>query len=138
MAESNRNERVRIFLEESVPVEERFGAIGLRKGEKRDIRDLMALRDRYSFEIYLYLDERLAKRSTLKDDLRDFEMLPVLARPFVRIDDFLRFLQEREPDYEERWRAEPLLLDILEFGLLEVFYGCVLCRTSYVKCLLPE
>jgi hypothetical protein len=137
MTDDGRNDDAKIFFDESTPVDERFRAIGLRAGEKRDLRDLIRLRRDYSFEIYLYLDEDLARGSTLRDDLRTYEMVPPQARLFVSIDDFLRFLRERDPGYQERWNEEPLVPEIIEFGLLEVFYGCVLSRTPYLKCLLP-
>jgi hypothetical protein len=137
MTDGGRNDDAGIFFDESIPVDERFRGIGLRAGEKRDLRDLIRLRREYSFEIYLYLDEDLARGSELSDDLRAYEMVPPPARPFVSIDDFLRFLRGRDPGYQERWNEEPLIPEIIDFGLLEVFYGCVLSRTPYLKCLLP-
>lgn len=114
--------------------EERFSAIGIEPGARLCLADLAGLYDRYGFETYLYFDEDLVGRSTLKDDLEDFRIVPEAARPFMRLPVFLRTIRGYDPGFS----PESVTVEVIDCGALEEAYGCVLRPRPYLRCLLLE
>ncbi len=113
---------------------ERFLAIGIEPGARLCLADLAALYERYGFETYLYFDEYLARRSTLKDDLEDFRIVPEAARPFMRLPLFLRTVREHDPGFS----TGDVTVEVLDCGAVQETYGCVLRPRPYMRALLLE
>jgi len=115
---------------------EKFAAIGLSSGEKKDIRELKRLVERYGFDVYLYFDEDLVRRSSLSCDLEDFAIVPPAARPFMELQRFFTILKEEDPELLSRLDQEPVIVEIIDNGRIDEFYGCVLCPKPYLRALL--
>ncbi|MDG6257902.1 MAG: hypothetical protein QCH35_09955 [Methanomicrobiaceae archaeon] len=111
--------------------------LGLAPGRMVDLRTLVPPERDCSLEVYVYFDPDLARHSTLTDDLRDFDMVPDLGRPFMRLIRFLAVMTEHDPGFAARIEAEPFPVEIVEVGKREEFFGCVLHRSPFVKVLLP-
>ena len=89
-------------------------------------------------EVYLYFDPDLARTSSLEQDLKDFAILSELSRPFLRLNRFLSVMAKRDPEFARSLEQEPFMVEILELGVRNEFYGCVLEYRPFVKVLLPE
>jgi hypothetical protein len=115
---------------------EKLADIGLFAGARSPLANLKELQERHGFEVYLYFDENLARNSTIEADLEDFQVLPSGARPFMPLQQFMRFIVQMEPEFERRMREEPVMVEVLEMGTFDRYSGCVRCVSRYVKGLL--
>jgi hypothetical protein len=115
---------------------EKFAAIGLLPGEKKDIRELKNLQERYVFDVYLYFDEALVRRSSLPSDLEDFAIVPPAARPFMQLHRFFVIIEQNDPDFLSRLDKDPVFAEIIDSGRIDEFYGCVLSPKPYLRALL--
>lgn len=113
---------------------------GLAPGTMVDVRTLVSQEHDCALEVYVYFDPDLARTSTLAADLRDFALLPDLARPFMRLSRFLAVMEKHDPGFAARMEAEPLMAEVVEVGEREEFFGCVLHVSPFVTVLLspPE
>jgi len=108
--------------------------VGIANGARIDIRDLDALSKRHNFQAYLYFEEDLARDSTLGKDLEEYRHVPELERPFVNLDEFLRFATGSDPLFYSYLDELPLVIEILAYGEFQTEDGEVV---SYVKGLMP-
>jgi hypothetical protein len=114
-----------------------FDRLGLAPGRRVNLRTLVPAEHDCSLEVFVYFDPDLARHSTLADDLRNFAPVSDLARPFMRLYRFLAVMQKRDPGFAARMEAEPLMVEIIEAGEREEYFGCVLHMSPFVKVLLP-
>jgi len=115
-------------------IEEKCAELGIIPGEKTRLGMLKDLHERYGIDIYLFLDERIARHSTMKDDLEDFRAVPPQARPYLEIEDFFRMIRERQLGIPD---PENLSAEIIAIGEVE----CVSCGGAifkpYIRSYLP-
>ena len=114
---------------------EEFESVGLAAGMRISLDRLQELQERHGFETILYFDEDLARNSTLDADYADFRIVPVQARPFMPLAVFLQVVAEQE-EFSRRMQEEPLVVEILETGMIDHYSGCIHCVKQYVKGLL--
>ncbi len=108
--------------------------LGIAAGARIDIRDLDALSKHHNFQAYLYFEEDLARCSTLGRDLEDYRRVPEVERPFVNLDEFLRFATASDPLFNSYLDELPLVIEILACGEIHAEDGDVV---AYVKGLMP-
>jgi hypothetical protein len=108
--------------------------LGIAAGTRIDIRDLDALSKHHNFQAYLYFEEDLARGSTLGRDLEDYRHVPEVERPFVNLDEFLRFATGSDPLFSSYLDELPLVIEILACGEIHAEDGEAV---AYVKGLMP-
>jgi hypothetical protein len=84
-----------------------FSAAGLAPEVRLPLTRLQDLQERSGFGVYLYFDEHLARNSTLEADVRDFQIVPPQARPFMPLQGFVRIMIGIEADFLRRMQEEP-------------------------------
>lgn len=109
--------------------------MGVTSGAEIDIRDLDTIREEQQIDIYLYFEEDLARESTLEKDIEEYSDVPDFERPFIRLDRFLQFANESDPQFAHRLSDIPLVIEILAYG--ELFQEGQAGTTPYVKGLMP-
>lgn len=92
---------------------EKLGALGFSPGKKVDIRELAAAATTYGIAVYLFFEEQLARSTALELVIHKFRDVPEFERPYVRIGDFLRFVQENDPSFEQVMQAHPIMIEII-------------------------
>lgn len=108
--------------------------LGITPGAKIDIRDLDMMGERHNFHVILYFEEDLARSSTLQKDLQEYSDVPDLERPFVSLNEFLRFATEQDPLFTRRLDELPLVIEIVAYGELRTQDGKPI---PYVKGVMP-
>ncbi|MDV2481793.1 hypothetical protein F8E02_07190 [Methanoculleus sp. Wushi-C6] len=108
--------------------------LGIAPGAKIDIRDLNTLGKRHNFQVFLYFEEDLARDSTLRKDLQEYEDVPDLERPFIRLEAFLQFAAESDPLFTRRLDELPLVVEIVAYGEITMREGN---SVPYVKGVMP-
>ncbi|MBR1369026.1 hypothetical protein RJ53_05725 [Methanocalculus chunghsingensis] len=107
-------------------IEEKCAELGIIPGGRNSLGMLKEITERYGVDIYLFLDERIARHSTMKDDLEDFRAVPPQARPYLEISDFFRMIQEQQLGIPD---PESLSAEIIAVGEIE----CVSCGGAIHK-----
>ncbi|MDE2523196.1 MAG: hypothetical protein O0X93_08590 [Methanocorpusculum sp.] len=109
-------------------------------GERIDVLVLRELRRTERINIYLYMDEEIARTSDLTADLAKYRLVDPDFRPVLEIEEWFKTMQKQmrqiagaNARVEEMFTAEPLNAEILETGTLETAVG----RRTYLKALLP-
>jgi hypothetical protein len=92
---------------------EKLGALGFAPGKKVDIREIAAAATTYGIAAYLFFEEQLARSTALELVIHKFRDVPEFERPYVRIGDFLRFVQENDPSFEQVMQAHPIMIEII-------------------------
>ncbi len=108
--------------------------LGIVPGAKIDIRDLSKLGKRHNFRVFLYFEADLARDSTLREDLQEFEDVPDLERPFIMLDAFLQFATESDPLFTRRLDELPLVVEVVAYGEIRIPEGE---PVPYVKGIMP-
>jgi hypothetical protein len=101
----------------ATPVEQ-LAHLGVKIGDKVDIRDLNILHDRYGVQVVLYFEEDLVKKGQYERDLADHAHVPVYERPFIEVGTFLNFARESDPTFAQRLVDFPLMIQVIEIGQL--------------------
>ncbi len=78
-----------------------------------DIREIAAAATTYGIAVYLFFEEQLARSTALELVIHKFRDVPEFERPYVRIGDFLRFVQENDPSFEQVMQAHPIMIEII-------------------------
>jgi hypothetical protein len=92
---------------------EKLAPLGFAPGKKVDIRELAAAAGTYGIAVYLFFDEQLARSTALELVIHKFHDVPEFERPYVRIEDFLRFVHENDPAFQGVMQAHPIMIEIL-------------------------
>jgi len=105
--------------------------------------DLLLLRDLRRSEhlnVYLYMDEEIAKSSTVKEDIEKYRLTDFDFRPVLEIEDWIKNMQKQmkqiagaNANIEQMLKEQPLSAEILEIGEIDTPQG----PRTYLKCLLP-
>lgn len=115
-------------------IEEKCAELGIIPGETIRLGMLKEITEKYGIDVYLFLDERIARHSTMKDDLEDFRVVPPQARPYLEVRDFFRMIQEQQLGIPD---PESLSAEIIAVGETE----CVSCGGAsykpYIRSYLP-
>ena len=109
-------------------------------GETVDLLVLRDLRIREKINVYLYMDEEIAKTSTVEEDIKKYRFTDMDFRPVLEIDDWFKNMQKQmkqiagpSANVEQMLKEQPLSAEILDTGVLETPVGL----RPYLKCLLP-
>lgn len=109
-------------------------------GETVDLLVLRDLRIREKINVYLYLDEEIAKTSTVEEDIKKYRFTDMDFRPVLEIEDWFKNMQKQmkqiagpSANVEQMLKEQPLSAEILDTGVLETPVGL----RPYLKCLLP-
>lgn len=109
-------------------------------GDRIDVLVLRELRRTDRINIYLYMDEEIAKTSDLSADLVKYRLVDPDYRPVLEIEEWFKSMQKQmrqiagaNARVEEMFAEEPLNAEILESGEMQTAAGPRL----YLKALLP-
>ena len=109
-------------------------------GENVDLLVLRDLRIREKINVYLYMDEEIAKTSTVEEDIKKYRFTDMDFRPVLEIEDWFKNMQKQmkqiagpSANVEQMLKEQPLSAEILDTGVLETPVGL----RPYLKCLLP-
>lgn len=109
-------------------------------GERIDVLVLRDLRRTEHINIYLYMDEEIARTSDLAADLAKYRLVDPDFRPVMEIEEWFKTIQKQmhqiagaDARVEEMFAAEPLNAEILETGEIQTAVG----PRTYLKALLP-
>ncbi|HJJ27920.1 MAG TPA: hypothetical protein O0X70_00835 [Methanocorpusculum sp.] len=109
-------------------------------GDEVDLLALRELRIRSKINVYLYMDEEIAKTSTLEEDLKKYRLTDPDLRPVLEIEEFLKNMQKTmkqimgaSADIEEMLKNQPLKATVLSAGTINTAVGI----RPYLKCILP-
>jgi hypothetical protein len=95
---------------------EKLQVLGVEKDTRVDIRRLDEISRRYGVTIYLFFEEDLARNRPLDSVIQEFGSFPVYERPYISVQDFLRFTRENDPSFEQTLREFPLMVEIVSAG----------------------
>lgn len=111
-------------------VAEKFASIGISPGEQIDILELQRLGRRYGFRAVVYFEEEMARAGDLAADEKEYANVPETERPFVSVDDFLKFAREYDPySFDIRLKELPIMIEVAGVGEIE--------GTPYMAGLMP-
>jgi len=109
-------------------------------GEQIDLLLLREIRQRERINVYLYMDEEIAKNSNVTVDVEKYRMTDPDFRPVLEIEDWFKIMQKQMKQIEgpcanvERMLTEkPLSAEVLETGVIRTAVG----ERPYIKALLP-
>ena len=109
-------------------------------GETVDLLVLRDLRIREKINVYLYMDEEIAKTSTVEEDIKKYRFTDMDFRPVLEIEDWFKNMQKQmkqiagpSANVEQMLKEQLLSAEILDTGVLETPVGL----RPYLKCLLP-
>ena len=109
-------------------------------GERVDVLVLRELRQTERINVYLYMDEEIARTSDLAADLAKYRLVDPDFRPVMEIEEWFKTMQKQMRQIagsnvrvEEMFAAEPLNAEILESGERQTAVG----PRTYLKALLP-
>ena len=109
-------------------------------GEQIDLLLLREIRQRERINVYLYMDEEIAKTSNVTDDVEKYRMTDPDFRPVLEIEDWFKIIQKQMKQIEgpsanvERMLTEqPLSAEVLETGIIRTAVG----ERPYIKALMP-
>ncbi len=109
-------------------------------GEQIDLLELRDIRQRERINVYLYMDEEIAKTSNVTDDVDKYRMIDPDYRPVLEIEDWLKNMRKHMKqiegpgaNVEKMLKEHPLTAEILEIGTMQTAVG----PRGYIKALLP-
>ena len=109
-------------------------------GDTVDLLTLRDLRVREKINVYLYMDEEIAKNSTVEEDIKKYRFTDMDFRPVLEIEDWFKNMQKQmkqivgpSANVEQMLKEQPLSAEIIDIGVLETPVGL----RPYLKCLLP-
>lgn len=112
----------------------------LKPGDTVDLLTLRDLRVREKINVYLYMDEEIAKNSTVEEDIKKYRFTDMDFRPVLEIEDWFKNMQKQmkqivgpSANVEQMLKEQPLSAEIIDTGVLETPVGL----RPYLKCLLP-
>ena len=109
-------------------------------GDRIDVLVLRELRRTDRINIYLYMDEEIAKTSDLSADLVKYRLVDPDYRPVLEIEEWFKSMQKQmhqiagsNARVDEMFAEEPLNAEILEVSEMQTASG----PRIYIKALLP-
>lgn len=106
---------------------------GVTPGTRIALSNLWKIREQYGVEVYLFFDERIARNSTMKDDMEDYAMLPPEARPYLEIGRFFGIVNEQQIPLPEK---SDLVAEIITVGEIEDAVCCIPTSRPFIRALL--
>lgn len=108
--------------------------------EKIDLLRLREIRQRERINVYLYMDEEIAKTSNIADDVEKYRLTDMDFRPVLEIEEWfknmlkhMKLIEGPGANIEKMLKKQPLFAEILETGTLQTAVG----PRIYIKALLP-
>ncbi len=97
---------------------EKLQVLGMEEKAMVDIRRLDEISRKYGVMIYLFFEDDLARNRPLGHVMQEYGGVPVFERPFISVQDFLRFTRESDPSFEQTMLEFPLMVEIVAAGNL--------------------
>jgi len=95
---------------------EKLQVLGVTINKRVDIRRLEEISRRYGIAVYLFFEEDLVRNRPLSTVMQEYGSVPVFERPYISVQDFLRFTRENDPSFEQTLREFPLMVEIVSCG----------------------
>jgi hypothetical protein len=95
----------------SIPAE-KLATLGIVTGSHIDLRTLAMVSTRYGIAVYLFFERELAQGVPLEMVISRYRDVPEDMRPYVRVESFLRFVQENDPSFEQVMDKHPVMVGI--------------------------
>lgn len=109
-------------------------------GDRIDVLILRDLRQTERINVYLYMDEEIARTSDIAADLVKYRLVDPDFRPVLEIEEWMKTMQRQmcqiagaAASVEHMCTEEPLYAEILEVGEMQTAVG----PRTYLKALLP-
>lgn len=109
-------------------------------GDCIDVLQLHELRRTLHINVYLYMDEELARCSTLADDIETYRLVDPDFRPMMEIEEWFKAMQKQmrqiagaDVDVAQMFTEEPLSVEIFDSGEMQTAAG----PRTYLRALLP-
>ncbi len=115
-------------------VGEKCKTLGVIPGELVPLSRLKTIHEQYGIAVYLFFDERIARSSTMQDDIADFSILPSKARPYLEIEQFYMVIEEEGLILLE---DDMVSAEIITVGKLECASCAGVRYDPYIRALLP-
>jgi|GEM_PF-1512234 len=115
-------------------VKEKCETLGIIPGELVPLPRLKSIHEEYGISVYLFFDDRIARFSTMQDDIIGFSVLPPKARPYLEIEQFYRVIDEEGLMFPE---DDLVSAEIIMVGELECATCAGLRYDPYIRALLP-
>jgi len=114
---------------------EKLNSLGIAPGKKVDLRELAAAAGTYGIVVYLFFDEQLARTTSLELIIHQFRDVPEFERPYVRVEEFLRFVQENDPAFHQVMQAHPITPEVIIVA--EIAANPAIPALVYITALMP-
>ncbi|WAC05588.1 MAG: hypothetical protein OS112_02880 [Methanoregula sp.] len=114
---------------------EKLGSLGFVPGKKIDLRELAAAVGTYGISVYLFFNEQLARNTSLELVIHQYRDVPAFERPYVRAEEFLRFVQENDPAFQQVMQADPVMVEII--NVAEISANPAIPALVYITALMP-
>jgi hypothetical protein len=114
---------------------EKLRSLGLAQKKKADLRELAAAAHTYGIVVYLFFDEQIARTTSLELVIHQYRDVPAFERPYVRVEDFLRFVQENDPSFQQVMQANPIMPEIITVA--EIAANPAIPALVYITALMP-
>jgi hypothetical protein len=92
---------------------EKIGLLGIGPGIGVDLRKLAAVSVKFGVAVYLFFEEDLARNIPLEQVIHRYRDVPDDMRPYVRIENFLRFIQENDPSFAQVMQEHPMIINVV-------------------------
>jgi len=91
-------------------------SLGIEKRRILDIHLLEEISGTYGIPVYLFFEDDLARTRTLESVQEEYGPVPEYERPFILLDNFLKFTRENDPSFEQTMKEFPLMVEIVNIG----------------------
>jgi hypothetical protein len=92
---------------------EKLAPLGILAEATIDLRTLAAAAADYGIAGYLFFEEDLARNMPLELVISRYREVPDDMRPYVRVENFLRFVQENDPSFALVMQQHPVMIRIV-------------------------
>jgi len=95
---------------------EKCEAIGIVPGKLMPLSELREIQEKCRITVFLFFDERIARHSTMQNDIENYSLLPPKARPYLELLQFYRVIEEDGLEFPDDGSVSA---EILTVGELE-------------------
>jgi len=96
---------------------EKLQVLGIGADRRVDIRRLDEIARKYEVMVFLFFEEDLARNRPLGSVLEEYTGVSVFERPYIAVQEFLRFTRESDPSFDQTLQDFPLMVEIVSAGI---------------------